>query len=235
MTRFALLALTGQMVEYTLHRGRRRLSLRVDERGLAVGAPANLSLQAIEAFLLQHAAWATEKLAEHAARSRLCHLRIQDGSRLPLLGQPVSVRVTTGGNRAFWQMDEPQPTLWLAARPTADLNRLTQQALQRRAREVFLPRVTQAAKQLGVAEPRVSLSSARTRWGSCSTASGIRLNWRLIHLRPELIDYVVAHEAAHLVEMNHSPRFWTQVEKLFPNWRAARVALKREGAELPQL
>ncbi|HNB07544.1 MAG TPA: DUF45 domain-containing protein, partial [Thauera aminoaromatica] len=81
--------------------------------------------------------------------------------------------------------------------------------------------------------PPVSLSSAATRWGSCSTRSGIRLHWRLIHLEPALIDYVVAHEVAHLAEMNHSPRFWAVVERLYPDWRAARAALRSAAATLP--
>jgi predicted metal-dependent hydrolase len=89
------------------------------------------------------------------------------------------------------------------------------------------------AAQLGQPLPPLALSAARTRWGSCSVRSGIRLNWRLIHLPPELIDYVIAHETAHLIEMNHSPRFWAVVETLHPDWRTSRQELKRLGAALP--
>ena len=80
--------------------------------------------------------------------------------------------------------------------------------------------------------PPLSLSSARTRWGCCS-ASGIRLNWRLIHLPLDLVDYVVAHELAHLREMNHSARFWAEVARLCPDWRERRAALKKHGGEIP--
>jgi predicted metal-dependent hydrolase len=79
----------------------------------------------------------------------------------------------------------------------------------------------------------VRLSSARTRWGSCSARSGIRLHWRLIHCPPALIDYVVAHEVAHLVEMNHSPRFWAVVGSLYPDWSAARLRLHEAARTLP--
>ncbi len=119
----------------------------------------------------------------------------------------VAVRVTAGGNRGFWKPDE----FWLAARPNADLAALARRALQRRAMEHFSPRLAAAVAQIGKPAPPLALSSARTRWGSCSARSGIRLNWRLIHLPAPLIDYVIAHEAAHLVEMNHSPRFWSVV------------------------
>ena len=81
--------------------------------------------------------------------------------------------------------------------------------------------------------PRLTLSAARTRWGSCSLRSGIRLNWRLIHFPLHVIDYVVAHELAHLREMNHSPRFWSVVGQLYSDYRAARDELKALAAHCP--
>lgn len=221
--------LAGHIIGYTLRRDRRRLAMRIDERGLAVGAPRNYPLAEIEAFLRSHADWVLAKLAEHADRAVQRHVPIHDGARLPLLGAEVRVRVTSGGNRGYFQADE----LWLAARPTADLALLARRALQRRALEYFRPRLIDMASQIGRAAPPLGLSSARTRWGSCSANSGIRLNWRLIHLTPETIDYVIAHEVAHLVEMNHGPRFWRLVENIYPDWRAARATLKQEGAALP--
>lgn len=228
--------LADRIVGYTLHRDRRRLALRIDERGLAVGAPRCVTLAAIEAFLHSHAQWILDKLDEHAGRAVQRHLPIHDGTRLPVLGGEVRVRVTAGGkggNGGYWSTDEAGGELWLAARPMADLALLARRALQRRALEFFRPRMAAMAARLGRAAPPLRLSSARARWGSCSTRSGIRLNWRLIHLPASLIDYVIAHEVAHLVEMNHGPRFWALVEKLFPDWRDARAALHRAGAALP--
>ena len=72
------------------------------------------------------------------------------------------------------------------------------------------------------------LSSAQGRWGSCTSQGRIRLNWRLIHFAPALIDYVIAHEVAHLKEMNHGPAFWREVERLCPDFRAARDTLRRQ-------
>ncbi len=224
--------LGGRIVAYSLRRDRRRLALRIDERGLAVGAPRGVPLAAIDDFLRGHADWVLEKLDEYAGRATLRHLPIHDGTRLPVLGAEVRVRVTTGGkggNGGYFSADE----LWLAARPAADLSLLARRALQRRALEHFRPRLAEMAARIGHEAPPLGLSSARTRWGSCSTRSSIRLNWRLIHLAPDPIDYVIAHEVAHLVEMNHGPRFWRLVERLHPDWRAARAQLKREGAVLP--
>jgi predicted metal-dependent hydrolase len=89
------------------------------------------------------------------------------------------------------------------------------------------------AARLDVAPPQVGLSSARTQWGVCTEDGAIRLNWRLVHLQPELADYVVAHEVAHLVELNHSKRFWNLLARLYPEWRCARHELELAGASLP--
>lgn len=223
--------LGGRIVEYALRRDRRRLAMRIDERGLRVGAPRWLPLAEIEAFLRQHGDWVLEKLDAFAQRDLPRHLPIHEGARVPLLGGEATVRVVAGANRGYWEND----TLWLAARPQADLALLARRALQRRALEYFRPRLAATVARLELPLPALALSSARTRWGSCSTHSGIRLNWRLVHLAPALIDYVIAHEAAHLVEMNHSRRFWRLVETLYPDWETARDALRRQGAALPLL
>ena len=97
----------------------------------------------------------------------------------------------------------------------------------------MVPRIDHFSARLGVPAPRVGLSSARRRWGACVKGGPIRLNWRLVHLEPALADYVVAHEVAHLVEMNHSRRFWNLVTGLYPDWREARERLKLASASLP--
>ena len=81
----------------------------------------------------------------------------------------------------------------------------------------------------------VAISNARTQWGVCTEGGSIRLSWRLAHIEPALADYVVAHECAHLVELNHSRRFWALVERLYPGWRDARERLELAGAALPIL
>ena len=91
--------------------------------------------------------------------------------------------------------------------------------------------------QVGIEDslPPLRLSSARTRWGSCSHHGGIALNWRLIFMPLAIVDYVVAHELAHLKEMNHSPRFWSVVEQLCPDWKTRRLELRRLAPQIPKL
>lgn len=220
----------NRIVAYQLSRRRRRnIGMTIDERGLTVGAPRHAALNEIEAFIRGNGEWVLNKLDQYAVSSSRRHLAVRDGVRLPLLGDEIEVRVVTGGNRVQWQ----DQTLVIAARPDADVDALARRALKQRALELFTQRLTYYSMSMGRAAPRLSLSSARTRWGSCSEKSGIRLNWRLIHLPLPLIDYVVAHELAHLREMNHSARFWAEVARLCPDWQNARRELKARAVDLP--
>jgi len=100
--------------------------------------------------------------------------------------------------------------------------------LQSQARRVFEERCADFAARLGVRVRRLSLSSASTRWGSASADGSIRLNWRLVHFAVPVIDYVVAHELAHLREMNHSDAFWDVVRSVMPDLEQARGTLRTE-------
>jgi predicted metal-dependent hydrolase len=220
-----------RIVTYRLRRQRRRrnLGLTIDERGLTVGAPSHSPLAEIETFIRNNAQWVSNKLDEHAGSHLRRHLAVRDGTRIPYLGGEAEVRVIAGANRVRWEDEQ----LIIAARPDADIDALARRALQRRALTLFGERLAIYATRLGRHPPALGLSSARTRWGSCSEKSGIRLNWRLIHAPLRLIDYVVAHELAHLVEMNHSQRFWAEVARIFPDWKDARRDLKALAGELP--
>ena len=98
----------------------------------------------------------------------------------------------------------------------------------RQAKRVFTERLEHFAPQVGVQWRRMSLSSAGTRWGSASADGSIRLNWRLIHFRLAIIDYVVVHELSHLRVMDHSPRFWDTVATIVPDYALLRGQLKEE-------
>ncbi|MBV6474585.1 MAG: M48 family metallopeptidase [Rhodocyclaceae bacterium] len=221
-----------RIVDYRLIRSSRRsLGMTIDQRGLRVGASPRTSLADIERFLRHNAAWVLKKLDEWHGHGQARHLAICDGAPVPVLGEECVLRIEPGANRVRWD----GRSLILQARPDADLRQLARRALRERALEVFRERAAHHAEALRRPLPRIALSNAQTRWGSCSEKTGIRLSWRLIHAPPRLIDYVVAHEMAHLVEMNHSPRFWKVVERLCPDYRAARAELRRLAATCPQL
>lgn len=219
-----------RIVGYTLRQGRnRRLTLTIDERGLRVGAPLQIRISDVEDFIRTHGDWVVEKLEEYAVAHAPRQLAIRAGVKIPLLDREALIEVMPGGNRVRWFGD----TLILEARPETPLDALARKGLQRRALDVFSDRLAHYSDMMGIAVPQLGLSSARTRWGSCSHSGDIRLNWRLIHLPMHLIDYVVAHEMAHLIEMNHSPAFWSEVEKLYPDWQEARDELKQRATSIP--
>jgi hypothetical protein len=224
--------LGAHLVGYKLVRSRRRtLGLTIDHRGLRVGAPRGVSLAEIETFIRSNADWVLRKLADWRAGPRGEALAVREGARVPVLGKEVVLRVATGSNRVRWRDDE----VVLEARATASLRGLLERALRQRAFEVFDERVALYAGRFGRVPPPLRLSNAQTRWGSCSHKSGVRLNWRLVHFPLRVIDYVVAHELAHLVEMNHSARFWQVVEQIYPGYREPQAELKRLAAQMPQL
>ncbi|MDR2787929.1 MAG: M48 family metallopeptidase [Candidatus Accumulibacter sp.] len=227
------IALGERVVRYTLRRSRRRsIGLSIDHRGLRVAAPHRAPRAEIEGLIRKHAAWVMEKLDEWRERRHAAPPRLTDGMRLPYLGGWLEVRVADGDDQAAW-MENGSPTLTLFPRSAAEAGTLLGKALRRKALELFGARLARQAARFGVEPPRFALSSARTRWGSCSLKSGIRLNWRLIHCAPHLIDYVIVHELAHLTEMNNGARFWAIVARHFPDYRGARDALKKLSGTLP--
>ncbi|MDP2134127.1 MAG: SprT family zinc-dependent metalloprotease [Sulfuritalea sp.] len=225
------LLIGGRIIDYRLKSGAKRLSMTIDERGLRIGAPHRLPLTEIEAFVQGHGDWVLRKLGELAHATQPRHVTVKDGARLPLLDGDAEVRVLPGANRVRWLGN----VLVLEARPQADLGQLAVRALQKRALVHFADRLEHFTGRLGLAVPKLNLSSAHTRWGSCSRHGGIRVNWRLIHLPARLGDYVVAHEVAHLLEMNHSERFWAVVSSVYPDWKAARSELRQRATSLPIL
>lgn len=228
-----LLRLDGHEIEYELRRSARRtLGLKVDAAGLRVTVPLATSSAQAEAFVAQHRDWIARRLVERDAELARAPFMATDGAGFPLLGGQARLRIEPFRRRAAWTRDEHGEILLLGPDdPAAAMVR----ALGRRALPHFAARVAEHCARLGRAVPPVRITSAHTRWGSCSARSGIRLHWRLVHLAPELIDYVVAHEVAHLVEMNHSARFWTIVGRLHPAWQASRRALRAAARSLPVL
>lgn len=230
------LQLHGSEVTYVLRRSARRtLALHVGAAGVRVSVPLRTAEADIDVFLARNTAWLQDALLRLGACAPQPVVEIVDGLQLPLLGSAFRVRTGCAGRRVVWRAGADGLDELCLPASARNARQDVVRALRARALPWFAGRVEEYCHRLGLSSPPVRLSSARTRWGSCSARSGIRLHWRLIHLPRGLIDYVVAHEVAHLVEMNHSPRFWDVVESLYPDWRAARVALRDAGRALPVL
>lgn len=231
--------LEGHLVGYELKRAKRRtIGFIVSAEGLSVSAPRWVGQGEIDSALRDKGRWILRKLGEQGERNRrLQQARVdwRDGTSIPFLGETVivvldpratgavldaSAEALPGVPRLVLRVGLPQQAGPEQIRDTV------QSWLQRQARRVFEERCRHFAPRLGVSYTRLSLSSAQTRWGSASVDGSIRLNWRLIHFAMPTIDYVVAHELAHLREMNHSPRFWDVVRSVMPDYEQVRGSLK---------
>ena len=238
------LLLGDAVVAYALQRARRRsIGFTVGADGLSVRAPSWVTLGAVDSALREKSDWILRKLAEARERQqRMEGGRIvwADGAVLPYLGEPLTVVLDPshgfagkGGALvvAAGQGDSLHIGLPHSASP-AQIRDAVQAWLMRDARRHFTERLDHFAPLLGVRWASLRLSSANTRWGSAKADGSIRLNWRLVHYRPAVIDYVVAHELAHLQVMDHSPRFWNTVATVVPDYAELRNHLREEPAPL---
>ncbi|HWS75103.1 MAG TPA: SprT family zinc-dependent metalloprotease [Quisquiliibacterium sp.] len=222
--------LRGDFVEYELRRSARRtIGFTIDERGLTVTAPRSVAQTQIDAALGERADWVLRKLQEwreHAARQDRLAVRWEHGGALPYLGETLVLRVEHG-RRSAPRREGCELRIGLATQASAQHIRDSAQGwLKAQARALFAERLEHHAARHGTAPRRWALSSARTRWGSCSADGSIRLNWRLVHFPPDIVDYVICHELAHLREMNHGPRFWRLVGEMYPDYERARKWLR---------
>ena len=227
--------LGSEIVGYRFRRARRRsIGLVIDDDGLRVAAPGHTPIAEVEAFIREKARWVLKKLSEWRAAPKPPVVNWGDGALIALLGAPVRIDLLPGRREITLR----EGRLGIGLAPGGEPAALRLRAIawfKDRARQLFGERLALYAASLGVPTPALTLSSARTQWGVCRKGGHVRLNWRLIHLPLRLIDYVVAHELAHLREMNHSPRFWAVVRRLYPDYQAARRELRDCSHRLPIL
>ncbi len=241
------IVLDGHDIGYQLKRSRRRtVGLTINDNGLTVSIPSWIKLSQAEHVLEQKAGWIIRKLLEYGERREhlaLSQLRWQDGDTLPYLGTPIRLtlnpavqQITFCGQPLAPETGDclhlPLPRLAEARR----VQEMTQGWLQQQARLCFEQRLDHYLQLAGLSARKLRLAAPAKRWGSCSSDGTIMLNWRLIHFEPAIIDYVVAHEVAHLKEMNHGPRFWALVETIYPDFMQARNRLRQhDPGTLPLL
>lgn len=236
-------------VGFEFRRARRRtIGFSVGPDGLVVSAPKWVPLAEVDAAVREKSGWIVKKLDEvrqHQQRLESARIEWKEGASVLFMGNPVILvldsRHDAGADGAVLHTDAGDPNLTLAGVPRltlhlalphtagpAQIRDAVQAWLMRQAKRVFVERLEHYAPQLGVQWRKLSLSSAGTRWGSASADGAIRLNWRLIHFRLPVIDYVVAHELSHLRVMDHSPRFWDTVRTVVPDYAEIRQQLKQE-------
>jgi len=223
-----MMLLGGRPIEYLLRRSmkRRRTGLTVDERGLVVHVPWRASEQAIRRVIAESEPWILRKLAEWEKKKPRTRVWTS-GELLDFLGRQLRLELMEHDGLALAQLrdDAVLEVLLTAPHSPPRVREMVLKWYRRHALVHLSDRVQHFCSKLGLQPPRVSLSSARTLWGSCSAQREIRLSWRLMQAAHDVIDYVVAHDVAHLQVMSHSSRFWRVVQRLHPEYEAARAEL----------
>jgi hypothetical protein len=234
------------LVAYEFRRARRKnIGFAVGAEGLVVSAPGWVPLNEVERAIRAKERWIVNKLeAARERQQRLEAARIEwkDGATFPFLGEPVVVVLDP--RHDFRQVGavlqtEPSPQPGVSRQAlrvglphnaqAAQIRDAVQAWLMREAKALFSERLNHYAPKLKVQWRKLTLSSAGTLWGTAHADGSIRLNWRLIHFRLPVVDYVVAHELSHLRVMDHSPRFWDTVRTVVPNYSELRAHLKDEA------
>lgn len=209
------------------HATARRIVLRIDleSGGLALTLPRRAALADAYALAHDRAEWILRSLDKLPAR-----VAFADGARIPVRGREVVIRHAPA--RVPAQLTDTE--LVVAGRPE-HLARRVGDILKREARYVIVPRAYAFAATLSKSIARVSLRDTRTRWGSCAPGGALSFCWRLVMAPDWVIDYVVAHEAAHLVHPNHGPKFWATVDGLGVRRREARAWLDANADRLQRI
>lgn len=231
------LEVAGTAVTLRVNRRARRVSLRLDRtrREIVATAPSPRRLPEAAAFARERAGWIAERMAELPDATP-----VHPGMVLQVFGEPV--RLEAGAGRAKWIAATPGEPARITAMVSGDLGgegyaRAVILMLKKRAMAVLGERTETYAAMLGVAAPKVAVADAKGRWGSCRPGvrglpASIRYSWRLALAPLEVADYVAAHECAHLLELNHGPRFWAHVRALVGEPKPHRAWLRAEGARL---
>ncbi|WP_274423506.1 M48 family metallopeptidase [Chelativorans sp. YIM 93263] len=207
----------------------RRLTLRIQPggAGLRVTVPPGLSAREVERFLTRHEGWLKERLQKLPEQPL-----VRAGIKVPLRGVPHLV-VNEPGRRGTVTVTEVdgQPALVVNGDPR-HLPRRIADFLKREARREIEPLVARHTAQAGRRANAIRYRDTSSRWGSCTSDGTLSFSWRIMMAPRPIINYLVAHEVAHLKEMNHGPRFWKLCEELCPDTARCKAWLKRNGTAL---
>ncbi|WP_454915062.1 M48 family metallopeptidase [Xanthobacter sediminis] len=212
------------------HPQARRLTLRVRSatRDVTVTAPPHVSLAAAGDFVRRHREWIRVRLGRLPEAVPIAH-----GALIPLRGELHRIIHVPEARGTVWTGTDPAgaPALYVAGEAPYVARRIIDH-LKREARRDVAAAVHRHAAALKVEIGRITLRDTSSRWGSCSAKGDLSFSWRLIMAPPSVLDYLAAHEVAHRLELNHGPRFWQAVERLFPARREAEGWLRHHGASL---
>lgn len=222
-----------QRVEYTIRisRAARRARIRVAPAGVEVVLPTNSALDRAESFLQENGDWLLDQLA-FFKRAGDCRIRtgVKDDAHILFNGVKTATEVVEVDSRCRYARVIHEADCLKVIIPrggTVDPVASLHNWLRRKARKLVHELLALRAREMGVKFERVFIRAQRTRWGSCSRRKNLSFNWRLVMAPPEVLDYLVVHELAHLIEPNHSMKFWLIVRSYCPRYEQHRAWLKQ--------
>lgn len=211
---------------------RKTLAITVErDRSVVVSAPEGTSLEKVRQVVESRKLWIYEKTRHAQKYNPLPHppgKELVAGESMPYLGRYYRIELVNGDGAIRFEQK------FLVPRQLKDKPSAFHDWFMVRAKERILPRLAAHAKNLGVAYKEAKIGNGKYRWGSCTPSDNVILNWRLIKAPMFVIDYVVVHELAHLIEQNHTPRFWNIVRAQVPGMEKAKTWLQKHGALLEQ-
>ena len=218
------------LVRLRRHRQARRYTLRIvaATREAVLTMPPRGSLSEAREFAEKHRAWIAARFGRLPKPAPFAH-----GSELPLRGVTHSIVHRRGARGTVWtESDEGGERLLCVAGEPPHVDRRVSDFLKREAQRDLEAASRRYAAKLGVAIKRIYVRDQSSRWGSCSNTGVLSFSWRLILAPSFVLDYLAAHEVCHLVELNHSLRFWRLVNRLYPEFDRAKVWLDVHGTDL---
>ena len=206
-----------------------RLTLRIGPGGqnLRITVPPGVAKHEVEEFLFRHQGWLEERLAKLPDRPEL-----RPGAKLPVMGVPHLIRHEPGRRGTVERIKMNSVAVLIVHGDRAHLKRRLADHLKREAKRQIEPLVKKHTGTVGRPAKSIRFRDTTSRWGSCTSDGALSFSWRIMMAPPAVIDYLVAHEVAHLREMNHGPKFWALCKKLCPRTDEAKAWLKRNGPAL---
>jgi predicted metal-dependent hydrolase len=218
------------LVRLRRHRQARRYTLRIDAptREVVLTMPPRGSVREAKEFAQKHGGWIAARLKRLPEAAPFVH-----GVEVPLRGEPHRIVHRRGERGTVWtETDGSGQRLLCVAGEPPHVDRRISDFLKREAQRDLDAASRGYAAQIGVSIKRICVRDQSSRWGSCSNTGVLSFSWRLILAPPFVLDYLAAHEVSHLVELNHSPRFWRLVKRLYPQLERAKVWLDANGTDL---
>ncbi|MDO5294895.1 MAG: SprT family zinc-dependent metalloprotease [bacterium] len=224
------LTMDGKRIPYTIKRSNRKsIGIEVTYEGrVIIKAPGSISVDKIEQLLYKKKDWLLGTLASCESRET-----VRQQGELLYLGKPFEIKVEEQKKiRIEIQVEDGAIIVKKPVGYNVDIHKVLENWLRRQAAAVIQEKVEQYSRLLGVTYQNITIKDQKTRWGSCSSRGNLNFNYRLIMAPAEVLDYVVIHELAHRIHMNHSKDFWQTVEKVCPRYREHRSWLQEFGGQL---